>query len=414
MKLSLIFSRQLFFAIAIFISFAPYTTAKAQESEAAILLVSIDGYRHDYTQMYSPPFLSRFSKEGASLKSLVPSYPSKTYPNHVSIITGRYPSKHGIVANSFIDPESGRSYSLGNREAVKDGYFYTAKPFWNLAQENGILSAPYFWPGSEAAIGGTRPSYWVTYDQNASHDERVEKVVNYFKMPKSKRPRFVTLYFSDVDSAGHTYGPRSPETQEAVLAVDQALAKLHEKLSMVAPELNIIIVSDHGMGDLEGSRHQSLGSDKRSLDLLNKFKAKGHGPLVHLYKKSDEVDLNLALDIFNERAQGYMCYFQANVPEHFNFRDNPRIGDIVCLAEEGYSISALGDAHIPHGNHGWYPGKVKDMHGVFYAQGPAFIPGEYESSANIHIYPLMAKILGIEVTHEIDGRAEVLSPMLYR
>ena len=378
---------------------------------SSILLVSIDGYRHDYNEIYSPPFLSSFAKDSARLESLIPSFPTKTYPNHLSLVTGRYPINHGIVSNYFFEPSFEGTYKLKDRSSVKDSRFYKAGPIWNLVEKNGLKSAPYFWPGSETAIYGIRPSSWEEYNHSATHDEKVNKVIKYFSLANELRPDFVTLYFHDVDSAGHKYGPRSSQTKEAIMAVDRSLNKLITKLKEIQPDLNIIIVSDHGMTSLNPDRVEELSKNSEVEKILSSFKAVGEGTMIHLYKKR-ETNIGLAIKHLNKGSKNYSCYPNSSIPKELNYRNRPEIGDIVCLAEKGWSIFVDKKEFQKLGAHGYSNKGHKDMHGILYAKGPAFKNVELPSKKNIHLYPLMAKILNLEFDHEIDGELSELEGLL--
>lgn len=369
-----------------------------------VLLISIDGYRWDYTEKYHPEFLSKFKKSGASVKSLRPSYPTKTFPNHLSLATGSYPMNHGIVGNSFYAPTMREEYSLRNREAVTDPRFYLAKPIWVLAEEQSMLSATYFWPGSEAKIDGTFPSYYLTYKHKAPHEDRINTVLDWFKLPAVERPHFTTLYFSDVDSAGHKYGPDSKEVKLAIDKVDHSIKKLSSELEKLNLPINIIIVSDHGMTYVNPKKFELIGSKQLREEIKLSYKVIGKGPLVHFYKNDNpQISSASLLESINKKAKNFKCTTKNKTPKKLNFRENDRIGDFVCLANKGWSIG-INRGHLPKGNHGWSQFDGRDMHAILYAKGPNF-KKEYVGNTinNIDLYPLIADILGLEIKHKIDG-----------
>ena len=369
-----------------------------------ILLISIDGYRWDYTDLHKPPFLKDFQKKGASVERLIPSFPTKTFPNHLSLITGRYPMNHGIVGNRFYAPDLEKSYSLRDASAVTNSEFYNAKPFWTLAEEQGLKSATYFWPGSEATYNGIHPSYYLKYNHGASHEERINTVVQWLKKPEQQRPHFVTLYFHDVDSAGHKYGPNSSQTHAAIQKVDKSISTLMKDLKKLDLPINVIIVSDHGMAQLDRSKKEMIGKSKRSKNYLKNFKAIGRGPLVHFYKTNKNFnELTKTISLINTESKHYNCYKKDKTPRELNFRKNSRIGDFVCLADRGWSISTK-DSSVPKGNHGWSQLDGTDMHSILYAKGPNFKENfKMTNFRNIDLYPLMAKVLNLEISHKIDG-----------
>lgn len=377
---------------------------------SSILLISIDGYRHDYNEIYSPPFLRSFEKGAARVKSLIPSFPTKTYPNHLSLVTGRYPMNHGIVSNHFYEPEIKRIYKLKDRSSVKDPRFYKAPPIWNLVEQNGLKSAPYFWPGSETPINGIRPTYWEEYNHNATHEEKITKVAKYLFLPKEKRPVFTTLYFHDVDTAGHKFGPKSEEVRDAIMKVDQSLKKLAEKLKTIRPDLNIIIVSDHGMTSVSPTKVVSL-NNPQTKKFLGPFTAVGGGTIIHLYT-TEKVNLERTVEKLNKYSKGYTCHLGKSIPKKLNYRGMAAIGNLVCLADKGYSIFMNKRDFAKLGAHGYTTEGNKDMHGILFAKGPSFKEVELPSKRNIHLYPLMAKILGLKFDHKIDGRLSELAELL--
>ncbi len=378
--------------------------SKLQETKPYVLLISIDGYRWDYTDKYQPTFLSHFKKTGASVKSLRPSFPTKTFPNHLSLATGRYPMKHGIVGNSFYAPTMREDYSLKNREAVTDPRFYTAKPIWVLAEEQSLLSATYFWPGSEAKIEGILPSYYLTYKHDTPHDKRINTILEWFKLPSKKRPHLATLYFSDVDSAGHKYGPDSKEVKLVIEKVDQSIEKLSNKLKQLKLPINIIIVSDHGMSKVDPAKFEIIADNELKEEIELSYKVVGSGPIVQFYKNDQpQISPSSLLERINEKAEHFKCYPKDKTPKKLNFRGSDRIGDFVCIANKDWSIG-LSKGHLPKGNHGWSQFGGMDMHAILYAKGPLFKNSfEQETINNIDLFPLLAKILGLKVDVEIDG-----------
>jgi alkaline phosphatase D len=387
--------------------------SEESKNKAYILLISIDGYRWDYTKKYKPKFLSQFMATGASLKSLRPAYPTKTFPNHISIITGKYPMNHGIVSNSFYAPDIKLDYSLRDRKAVKHGPFYQASPFWSLTNTNKIRSATMFWPGSEAKIKGHRPSYYLNYEHKLPHEKRIETVNSWFNLPEDLRPHFVSLYFSDVDSAGHKYGPDSHEVKVAIDKVDRSIEILVNSLKRLDLDLNIIIVSDHGMARVDDSKTVSIANTVLSKRLLKEYNTNGNGPLIQLYRKpGSKVSISTTIDTLNSRGVHFSCYSHLETPKKLNFSNNRRIGDIVCIADKNWYIYYK-PAHLPKGSHGWSQFQGMDMHGILYASGSAF-KTKYSlgTQENIHVYPLMAKILNLKAPSDIDGELKFLKPLL--
>ncbi|HHX81526.1 MAG TPA: alkaline phosphatase family protein, partial [Pseudomonadaceae bacterium] len=212
-----------------------------------LVLVSFDGFRSDYAERWQLPAFLAMAEDGSRSRGLIPSYPSKTFPNHYSIVTGLYPGNHGLIDNNFLDPVRQLPYRMNNRSAVEDPQFYGGKPLWQHVQDHGKRSAAYFWVGSEAPIGGRYPDYYRLYDGGVANDARIDQVIEWMRLPQAQRPVFVSLYFSLVDSAAHTYGPLANTTRQAAVEADRLLGKLASALQALPIRSNIVVVSDHGM-----------------------------------------------------------------------------------------------------------------------------------------------------------------------
>lgn len=396
---------------------------KAKENAPYVLLISLDGYRHDYTQMYKPKNISTFVKKGSSAKSLMPSYPTKTFPNHYSIVTGLYPDNHGIVANKFYAPDLDLDYSLKDKTAVTNKDFYQGQPIWNTASKNGLLSATLFWPGSEADINGRLPDYYRPYDHGLSMEKRVETVINWIKLPKQNRPHLMTMYYHHIDSAGHKYGPNSVEVQDAITAVDKSLGSLFKQISQLDQPINIILVSDHGMTETSGNKViylSDLFTTEHERALLSKFKIIGAGPIMHFYYnakgKDKAADSKALVTLLNKQSNHHHAFLRGSLPQRLNFNKNPRMGEIVIKAQVGWSVMENKPLELNHnaigGNHGYSQFDGQDMHGIFYAQGPNIIPEKrVDTISNVNIYPFITTLLGINIDHKIDGDSKYLAPL---
>jgi predicted AlkP superfamily pyrophosphatase or phosphodiesterase len=382
--------------------------AVAQRTKPYVVLVSLDGFRYDYAARYDAKNLLDLALHGASApKGMIPSYPSLTFPNHYTMVTGLYPEHHGIVANSFYDPKRKETFLYTNPKSNGDGSWYGGRPLWVLAEQQGMRSASFFWPGSEAEIHGKRPSYYLHFDDKFPDDERVEQVLAWLKLPVRLRPHFITLYYSNVDHAGHTYGPDAPETGEAVRHVDELIGKLSEGIATLGLRVDLIVIADHGMVATQG--------DWITLDKwadLSQFQTSG--PL--LYAKS-EADAEKAYNSLQGATDTFEVYRRAKMPEHLHFDSNPREGDPVVVPTGPFNILAHSPANLMkpnRGAHGYDPDTMPSMKAIFYAAGPDIRAGVTVAPfENIHLYPLIAEILGLRIG-PVDGQLRVLEGVLKR
>jgi predicted AlkP superfamily pyrophosphatase or phosphodiesterase len=385
--------------------------AAAQLAKHYVILVSLDGFRYDYAATYGATNLQALAARGASTPDgMIPSFPSLTFPNHYSIVTGLYPEHHGIVANSFYDPARKEAFAYTNPKTVTDGTWYGGTPLWVLAEREGMRAACFFWPSSEAEIQGKRPSYYLAYSDAVPDEERVDRVLAWLKLPAEKRPHFITLYMSDVDHAGHEYGPDAAETAAAVHHVDEMVGRLSAGIAATALPVDLIVLADHGMEKLEGG----WVSLDRWVDLTN-FETSGS----LLYPKT-EGDAERAFKSLSGASDKFTVYHRANVPASLHFDSNPREGDPVVIPTGPYPITARspgaggGPRPPPVGGHGYDPRAMPSMKAIFYAAGPDIRAGvKLASFENVDVYPLIAKILGLKIG-AIDGRLEPLQGMLKR
>ncbi len=374
-----------------------------------VLMVSLDGFRWDYPDMYDTPFLDSLAKAGVSAKSLQPSYPSKTFPNHYTIATGLYPDHHGIVNNSFYDPETKREYAILKRNAVKDGSFYGGEPMWVTAEKQGVKTATYFWVGSEAAVQGVMPSITKYYDASHTYGSRIDSVMNWLSKPYNERPGLVMLYFDEPDASGHKYGPVHAKTGKVVQRLDSLMGVLFQKSGNlnIKDSLNIIITSDHGMAAL---------SEKRQIILKNHIhdsllvRIEGSNPVYNLEAKDGY------LDLVYEKLSGieHLHVWKADeIPEKLHYGTNPRTLDINIVGEEGWSVFTEKPSGYSAGTHGYMP-QNHSMHAIFYAAGPSFLSDkEIDTFENVDLYNLVCFLLDLEPAKN-DGAFERIEPMLLK
>jgi alkaline phosphatase D len=384
--------------------------SKEMQSKPYVVLVSIDGYRSDYTRLYSPPTLTKLQKEGASTKALLPVYPSKTFTNHYSIITGLYADHHGIVANYFYDPLRKQEYKISNPKATHDGTWYGGTPLWVAAEKQGMLSATFFWPGSEADIQGILPRYYFEYNPQTSLEKRVDQVNQWLSLPPEKRPHLVAVYFSDVDDAGHKFGPNSEEVKNAVLKVDQAVERLIKGIEATRLPVNVIVVSDHGMQEVDYSKIEFLDNYTD----LSSARVYTDGPQALIYS-DDPRQVDQIYKDLKKKEGPFKVYKRQDLPSRFHYSLLPRSGDVIVVPEVPYAValSSMMSQFNSKGVHGYDPDHTPTMHGIFYAQGPHIYPKKkLEPFRNIHLYPFIIDILGLKYLSPIDGDPGVLKSLI--
>jgi len=387
--------------------------APQQLSKPYVILVSLDGFRYDYPKRYGAPHLQQLAAHGASAPDgMIPAYPSITFPNHYTIATGLYPEHHGIVANAFYDPDRDSVYSSRDPQSVTDGAWYGGTPLWVLAEQQGMRSASFFWIGSEAEIQGTRPSYYLKYDGSVPNGKRVEQVLAWLRLPPERRPHFITLYFSDTDTAGHEYGPDSPQEADAVHALDNEIGKLIAGINQSNLPVDLIVVADHGMAAVEGP---TVYLDQYGLNPAWCKRIVG----TAFYPKS-EADAQKAYEALNGKSDKFLVYRRAQVPAGLHFDGNARAGDPVLIPTGPYYLAVSRDPSRPGppaGAHGYDPSRVSEMKAIFFAAGPDIRANvTLPPFEDVNIYPLIAKILGLDITNlktgPIDGKLAVMQGIL--
>lgn len=389
--------------------------SKASLKKPYLILISLDGFKWDYVDKYTPPNITNFIKKGIKAESLISCFPSKTFPNHYSIATGMYPDKHNIIGNSFYSDKKNTIYSISNRETVTDGSFYEGTPIWVHAEKENMVTASYFFVGSEADIQGIKPTYYRDYNGKIKNETRVTQVLNWLTLPEEKRPHLITMYFSDMDDTGHKYGPNNDEElKKSLINLDKNLGNLFKGVQKTGLPVNIIIVSDHGMEELQTSKLIPIELIKN--DSL--FLTVNNGSFVNIYPKKG-VETDFIYNSLKHKETHFKVYKTENAPGFEYIPKNKNWGSILLIPDLHYyfsekkHIASLTENKITAiGVHGRDP-KQKDMHGILYAKGPAFKEGYVTQSVkNIHIYPLICKILGLTIPETIDGDLSQLQPVL--
>jgi predicted AlkP superfamily pyrophosphatase or phosphodiesterase len=395
-------------------SSAPVERNSAIFPDQTVLLIGLDGFHPSYLERPASRHLRELAEQGVRARWLVPVFPTLTFPNFYSIATGLYPEHHGIVSNTIKDTSLGR-FSLRDRAAVQDPRWWGGEPIWVTAVKQGKRAATYFWPGSEAPVGGVHPTYYKLFDAAVPDSARVRQVLDWLSLPEDQAPSLITLYLGDVDEAGHRFGPGAPETDSAIAAVDSAVGALMLgiKQRSLSGRVNLIVVSDHGMAEVAPDHFVYLDDfiDTRSVDLVDL------GPIVSLSAPSgtEEVYRRLA------RVPHLRVYRKNEIPAAFHYRASPRIQPIVAVADESWMVvtrrSASRNQRPPRGMHG-YPPELASMRAVFLASGPAFARGAVVAPfRNIHIYDLIADVLGLTPAANdgsLDSVSAALSPLSRR
>jgi predicted AlkP superfamily pyrophosphatase or phosphodiesterase len=381
--------------LAIVAGCAPATLQPpAQDARPPLILVSIDGFKPDYLTRGVTPNLNALAAQGARAEAMRPSFPSITFPNHYTLVTGSRPDRHGIVGNTIEDSRiPGARFSLGNREATNDRRWWDeAEPIWVTAEHRGVRTATMFWPGSEAAIHGVRPSEWRSYDSKLPANQRVDTLLGWLDKPVASRPAFLTLYFEDVDHAGHEYGPDAAQTTEAAAHVDEAIGRLAAGLQARGIKANIVVVSDHGMAAM--SKQRVIRLDQ--VAPAGSYRVVTGGTYAGL-EATPGKDGVLADALLKPQAH-MQCWRKEAIPPRFHYGRNPRVPSFICLAETGWQIAAdAGSAErTPAGGHG-YDNMAAEMQAIFIAAGPAFKTGIVLAPFdNVDVYPLMMNLIGLQ------------------
>jgi predicted AlkP superfamily pyrophosphatase or phosphodiesterase len=378
-----------------------------------VVLVSLDGFRWDYARKYNATHLLALGKQGVwAPEGMIPSYPSLTFPNHYAIVTGLYPEHNGLVANGFIDMQreaEGKParYGNANPQAVTDGGWYSGVPLWSLAEQQGMRSACLFWPGSEAEIAGQRPSDYLKFDDSVDEIARIDQVLAWLNEPPADRPHFITLYYSDVDHAGHEFGPDAAQTRDAVVRVDKLVGNLRIALDSTHLPIDLIVVSDHGMAKIQGPWiNLDAFADLAGFEVFGQL----------LYGKT-EADRARVYNQLKKASEKFQVYRLKDVPAGLHYNENPRAGDPVVVSTGPYAIRA----HAPEpgrpdsepvGQHGFDPRSMPEMKASFFAAGPDIVAGKTVAPfENVNLYPWIAHILGL-TPPKSDGDINVLAGTL--
>jgi len=384
-----------------------------------VILISLDGFRWDYLDKYEAPTLKELARNGVRARWMIPSFPTKTFPNHYTVATGLYPQNHGLVENNVYD--FGQIFTMSKRSEVQNPRWWWGEPIWVTAEKQGQIAASYFFVGTETFIQGEAPTYWRTYNGRVPNIMRVDKVLEYFDKPVRERPTMISMYFSTTDDVGHEFGPESEETRFAVLEVDGYIERLMAGLRVRAidQKVNVIITSDHGMASVD-QRNAVVMDDY--FDTENKRLADPiitTGEIWQIFAKPDQeaylIDRLKAI-------KNATCWRKADIPARLHYNTGKRIAPIVCSADEGWFMTSReryetqkksDDFDKTRGAHG-YDNRYPSMRATFIAHGPAFRRGFIaEPFENVEVYNIMARILGLKPATN-DGDLSRVRQMLSR
>lgn len=391
----------------------PATRAPLVQQAPRVILISFDGFRWDYINRPAAVRLRELAARGVRAERLIPVFPSKTFPNHYSIVTGLTAEHHGIVANVMRDPELG-SFSTRDTLAQSEARWWGGEPIWVTAEKQGRRAAVVGWPGSEAAIGGVRPRWWSRYWHEQPHEEKVQKLLEWLSLPGDSAPQLMIAYFHDVDGAGHTFGPAAPQVDSAIAMVDRALGALMDGIAArgLQDAVHIIVVSDHGMTPVSPDRVVVLDDyiAMEDVDVID------WSPVTAIAPKPGAVERVYAR--LRDAHPQMAVYRKGEVPARHHFNDNRRITDIVAVAADGWTISSSAqvnrwreDDWRGGGNHGFDP-TLENMGATFVAAGPGLARGKVVPGfRNVHIYELLAQLLGVRPA-ATDGSLDSIRAVL--
>lgn len=381
-----------------------------QMKKPYVIMISIDGMRTDFAELHHASFLQKVSKEGVRAKYMIPSFPSLTFPNHYAIATGQYPAHNGLVDNTYFDKATGVQYSMSNVKLVTNPKYYGGTPIWVLAEKQQMISASYFWVGSEAPVEGTHPTYYYNYNEKTNIAIRIKAVKDWLSLPEEKRPHLITFYFPEVDHDAHTYGTKDNKVTKAVQFVDSAINAIQENLKDLNLPINYIVVSDHGMTDVDNVNTMGL---PKQIDTAS-FRVPWGDALLHLYAK-DSSKINATVEAL-KKDTSFNTYTLDETPAYWHYAKKDdrfdRLGDII-ITPNLPKVFNLGTRKTTPGKHG-FDNHHPDMRATFIAWGPAFKKGlVIDGFENINVYPLIANILGLQLDEKkIDGSFNVLAPIL--
>ncbi len=380
-----------------------------------VMLVSVDGLRADYIQKHQPPNILKIIKQGIYTTDMIPSYPSLTFPNHFTIATGRYPGHHGIVSNGFYDSARKEFYNAFDGKIANDYTWYEGEPIWNVAEKNGVIAHTIDWVGSSAHVGQMDPTCYTNYDAKITFAQKIDKAFEALAMPEDVRPHFITLYTAEVDDSGHYNGPYSDKTVAALMNVDREIGRLWDKIQESKLPINLIVVSDHGMEQLNNDKVVFLEDYMSTADIAT-FQYSDRGATLMMYNE-DKAKVAAAYQALKANEKNFKVYLKGQTPKQY-FMDHPsRTGDIVLVPDIPYYIYQNKPVQglkvsLKAGTHGWDPVN-KEMHAFFMAAGHNIAVNKtIPAFQNVDVYPFMLNLLSLSTSVPFDGNDKTLKPYI--
>lgn len=389
---------------------SPANESRNSNTPGKLLLVSFDGFMNEYIERNETPNFDRLIANGVKAEYMIPIFPTKTFPNHYTIATGLYAENHGIIANGFYDDSLDARFRFGPIDSPNDERWWGGEPIWITAENQGLTSATFFWPGSEASIDGVQSTKWVQYDGEVPQKTRIDSILAWMDPNGLVQADFGSLYFSLVDAAGHGSGPNSEETNLAVQRADSLLGYLLDGMNKhgLADNLNLIVTSDHGMAELSPEKVVFLDEliDLDEVELID------WTPVAMI--KPDEGKSEEVYRELKKNENNYRVFMKSELPDHYRFTEHYRIPEIIMIADVGYTITSrefFEDRGVLGGTHG-FDHEIPEMRTIFFADGPAFKNGvEVNPFQSVHIYELMCRILGLDPA-ENDGNIQEIEYLL--
>lgn len=392
-----------------------FGVACQSKNDRYTVIISLDGSRWDYADYYDMPFFDSLATVGVKAR-MEASFPSSTFPNHYTMATGLVPDHHGLVNNSFWNPDTQHGYAIGDKESRYDARYYGGEPIWITAQKQGVKCGVVYWVGSDIPVGpegNAFPTYYRHWDEDPhwTFEERCDEIVRLLSLPQKERPRLVMGYFDEPDHQGHVHGPISPECKQMTERMDSLMHSLYLRLKAlpIGKKLNFILAGDHGMTEIS-PEHFIGWYDVMPEEWIERIV--GNLP-TSIWVKEGYVD-----SLYNrlKQVEHLNVWKHGEVPAYLNYGTSNRLGDLIVSPDLGWQFNFAPSRN--HGTHGFDPTET-DMMVAFRAVGPDFKEGyeapftEGEKSAfhNTDLYPLLCKLLGVKPA-PVDGKLERIQKIL--